>query len=662
MGGQEMALEEIRANLLDSEALKTLDERIKQAYDQLVLGIGRVAALTEASIVQLRYWEKQGLVTPKETANGKNREYTLTDLKKLMWISGVLLPVNGAKPADLARLFQEVPEFPDLLDAILDYQPLGPVVAMPVEKSLKTITHDSFYQFLCPALAEIILNLLWKRLESDTGFFIPISREERSTLFENTDVNVALQSLGEGIFCFVDKSKAAHFWVQDPIFFQDPDDYQLKRMRIASDAFRVSMYALWRKGHSPPPEMDIDKMDADLADALARLLNLLLELAEKRKTISFPSVMYSSHTTSTDLTLSHLSMLVDHVVVQGHKDKPWTFCCFLAPDNSEDPRYQHTLTIIAQSRKSPHSLRARLEPREGISSFAYRTGQIVNVDFAEQEPRIARREVEETTESAIAVPIGCLDDSDAVLYVASSRPQAFTRSDELLLALLGHLAATKLLSNGLTKQQICTGRIQSIVSLEHPYTMDPRFRCFRTNDQFLRTIEEKIKHITEQGSRKGFALLAVDIDKSHDIWDEHRDEALLKDAWRWVGKVTQYTLRSELKSEVELYRIHVDRYAAIIDIEDDNQIFDLAKGMHDSLRPWPVHVSRSDWALPPIKFTTRFAIVLTKVEEVETLPMNYREIRQSLVHRLHSVLRFGKREGGNLIAYWGQDGPEQLDG
>lgn len=649
-----MALQDLRAKVLDSKALEKLDERIKKAYHHLAMGIGMVSRLTGASPVQLRYWEKQGLILSKDVGNGQNREYSFADLKRLMWITQVLS--ESAKPADLVRFLEEAPQSSELLDAILAYQQPGPAVAMPVEKNLDTIARDSLYHFLCPHLGEIILTLLWGSLQCNTGFAIPISGAEEYTLRENGDINEALRTFGESILCFVDSGSTVHFWIQNPMYFQNPDAYRLKQAQIESDVFRRPVCLLDPHGHSLPTP------HTDLSDVLARLLKLILRTTEDWKRTGFATFAYSSHTTPVDLALSHLNMLADYIIeLVVEREKAWSFCCLLTPANPEDPRHHHTLTIDAQSRKSPHRLGTILKPREGISSFAYLTGQIVNVGFAEQEPRIARRGVEMNTKSAIAVPIGYLEDSDAVLYVASNHPEAFTRSDELILALLGHLMATRRTLSG-PPQLACASRIQSIVS--NPRVMDPLFQCFHTSDQFLRAIEERVEGIREQSSGKGFALLTVDIDESHkEIWEKRRDRAMLKGAWQWIGKATRNALESILGTKIELYRIYVDRYTAILDTGHNGQeILNLGKRLHETLTIGPVHVDRSDWKSPPVEFTTRVAIVLAESEEIETLPMNSRGIRESLVDRLHTVLRFGKDDGGNLVAYWSQEGPQRFDG
>jgi DNA-binding transcriptional MerR regulator/GGDEF domain-containing protein len=642
-----MALQDLRAILLDNETLKTLDERIQKAYNRLVVSIGTMSNLTGASVVQLRYWDKRNLITSKAGGNGNKREYSLADLKRLIWITQVL-SLEGAKPSDIARFFEKVPESQELLDAILAYQPSGSVLAMPAEKNLNTITYASFYEFMGPHLGQFILTLLWNSLHPETGFVIPISGEG-GPFPENGDINDALRILGESVFCFVDNISNVHFWVQNPIYFQSPDAYKLEQMKIASDVFQGPLYLLSRHGHAPSNAMHTE------LDALAHLLKLIVQWAEEWKSIGVPAVSLSSHTTQKDLTLLHLSMLTDYIIgLAAEREKPWTFGCLLAPANPEDPRHRHTLTIVAQSKESPHPLGTVLEPREGISSFAYKTGQIVNVGFAEQEPRIARREVEETTKSAIAVPLSCLEDSDAVLYVASDHPTTFTPSDELLLALLGNLVAKRQVLNGLT-QQACVNRIRSIVS--DPCVVDSLFRGFGTNDQFLKTLERRIEHI-QDGSGDDFSLLTVDIDNSHAIWDKVHDEALLKDAWQWIGKATQ----NFLKPEDRLYRIYVDRYAAILDIDDQKEILKLAERLHKALKVGLIHVGRSGWDHPPVQFTTRVAIVLAKSEVIRSLPMNPQERRQFLVDRLHEVLRFGKRRGGDLIAYWTPQGPEQFGG
>lgn len=650
-----MAFQDLRAKVLDIKALEKLDERIKKAYNHLTMGIGMVSRLIGASPVQLRYWEEQGLIPHKDTGNGQKRGYSLADLKRLMWITQVLS--EGARPADLVRFLEEAPQPRELLDAILAYQQPGPAVAMPVEKNLDTVARDSLYQFLCPHLGEIILTLLWGSLQCNSGFVIPISGAKEYTLRENGDVNEALRAFGESMLCFVDSGSTVHFWIQNPTYFQNPDAYRLEQAQIESDVFRRPVFLLDPHGHSLPAP------HTDLSNVLAHLLKLIFRLTEDRKKTGFATFVHSSHTTPADLALSHLNMLADYIVELGvEREKAWSFCCLLTPANPEAPRHHHTLTIVANSRKSPHRLGTILEPREGISSFAYLTGQIVNVGFAEQEPRIARYEVEKDTQSAIAIPIGCLTDSDAILYVASNHPGAFTESDELILALLGHLMATRRTLSG-PPQLACASRIQSIVS--NPHVMDPLFQCFHTSDQFLRAIEERVEDIRERSSGKGFALLTVDIDESHkEIWEKRRDRAMLKGAWQWIGKTTRNVLESILGTEIELYRIYVDRYAAILDTGHNGQeILNLGKRLHETLTVGPVHVDRSDWKSPPVKFTTRVAIVLAKSEEIETLPMNSREIRELLVDRLHTVLRFGKDdEGGNLVAYWSQEGPRRFDG
>jgi hypothetical protein len=652
-----MAFQDLRAKALDIEALEKLNERIKRVYNHLAMGIGMVSRLTGASPVQLRYWEKQGLTHYKDTGNGRRREYSLADLKRLMWITQVLSPesAESAKPADIVRFFEEAPQPRQLLDAILAYQQPGPVVAMPVERNLDTITRDSFYQFLCPRLGEIILTLLWGSLRCNTGFVIPVSGTEEYPLLENGDINEALRAFGESVLCFADGDSTVHFWIQNPMYFENPNVYRLEQAQIESDVFQRPVYLLGPRRHPLPAPR------TDLSEVLARLLKLILRTTEDWKRTGFATFVYSSHTTPADLTLSHMKMLTDRIVeLADARESAWSFCCLLTPANPEDPRHHHTLTIIAQSRKSPHCLGTTLKPREGISSFAYLTGQVVNVRFAEQERRIARYEGEKDTQSAIAIPIGCLADSDAILYVASDHPEAFTGSDELILALLGHLMATRPTLSGLPRQA-CASRIQSIVS--NPQVMDPLFQCFHTSDQFLRAIEERIEQIRGQSPGKSFALLTVDIDESHKIWEKHRDTAILKGAWQWVGKATRNALGSTVGTEIELYRIYVDRYAAILDTGHDGQeILNLGKRLHETLRVGPVHVDHSALSSPPVKFTTRVAVVLADSEEVEALPMNSREIRQLLVDRLHGVLRFGKVHKGDHVAYWSHEGPKRFDG
>src|SRR5260370_15227881 len=107
----------------------------------------------------------------------------------------------------------------------------------------------------------------------------------------------------------------------------------------------------------------------------------------------------------------------------------WRFCNLFLPQDTSPPLQQRILVVRAHSKYAPMALSAmRLSvTRPGLTFKAYQSGHVIYRPGV-KPPDLAYRELEETTQSAIALPIADEDGlSGASLYTHSNDKDACCR-------------------------------------------------------------------------------------------------------------------------------------------------------------------------------------------------------------------------------------------
>jgi DNA-binding transcriptional MerR regulator len=562
--------------LLDQDVLQEVDELVLQILDAIKVNIGEMERLTGASVAQLRYWEKQDLIEP-EREKGKRpvREYTLTDLRRILWLTR-FFSSNGWTPKKVKQMFKAEPLSTHLLDAALDPAWYGPVVSLAVPLSSRGYTEQvsqlSLFNFLAPRVAKACLSLICGGLRTNTGFAmtIPCLGNDFPDGLDDLpkNLNGELLSLGKGLLCFHDAHGLTSLLIRNVLYLDDANNFEYALI----DSERVGKVVVIGVD---PAELG-EAVCSDKSDyryrALERMLAFLLRQVRRQEEAGHISPVYSIHSGSAVSVDQRLDDLANVAVELG--EEQWDFCCVLAPSHRSTLWDRADLEIVGRSKKCPHSRDVRLERREGISGLAFALEQIVSVPDISQEPHlIARYSAEKEIQSAIAVPASYAGKCQGVVYVASKHKNAFDKEDEAVLALLGLAVAQVLTTNTAVRQ--FDDMIGHIV--EHPKISDPSFSSFKTKDDFKADLITKIRNAQNEATERALWLLAVDINDSRRLRtdeDGTREEWLLKTCWQRVGttfarSLSQFPAIRDLPNGAEgkpvLYRTKVDQYVATLE-------------------------------------------------------------------------------------------------
>src|SRR5258708_27106193 len=200
------------------------------------------------------------------------------------------------------------------------------------------------------------------------------------------------------------------------------------------------------------------------------------------------------------VTDAMLNGLTNMVIAVGGKTPDgrsrWHFCNLFLPQDTSLPLQQRVLEVRAHSKHAPVEVSTmRLYvAHPGLTFRAYQTGHVIYRPRV-APPDLAYREQEESTRSAIALPIAG-EDGLAVtsLYITSDEIKDFSKVDQRACRLITRMIED-LLATYQTPRQITAG-LSNVIS--NPGLVDGSFRDFLSENDFINDLEELLTSIHVQ--------------------------------------------------------------------------------------------------------------------------------------------------------------------
>ena len=685
----------IKEYLQQQEVQERIQQSLQQARSNVMVSISRAASLFGFSESQLREWEKKGLLTAIIRDENGRRHYTTYELSKLAVFQELFKQGNYA-PSDIP------PDFDDLWEHIESEEhhnlakPLFPVVIteaisqtpaprMYIDQRIEYAVQEVFWRYFTAQALRLSLMLICEDIpDTYAGLILPFGPNARF-ISDPKD----LSTLGEVLVGWLDKNGTFDTFLESTPSFEHPSDFRIERLRAAGEENSLldcTMIVIQRKARS-----------LDLTLPLVQTIRRLLAVVYDNVTQWKPAFSHGMRDYLYQATDFHgnivpyddvLDKLMEMVIQIGGKsaEEPgrglWRFCSLLLPENADRPLQKHSLVIRTQSSKSPYKVGIGEVSAEipGLSLRAYQSGNIIyRPDISAKDLILAYYEQEQFARSAIALPIIKEDGlSIGVLYIASEEPHAFPVETQRVLRLIGTMIEELLLTYQ-ARQQVSGRRIDL---LDHPGIVDPAFKAFLTENDFVQDLESLLTTIQKSDKNcstadinpttdaEAVSFIGIDIDNQSILAARYGDRVA-----RNLSRAVGVRLRSHLNllttlSHQRIYHVNADRYYLLLDRmsldearKQAEQIRIALQGSYliDAQRPSNEHSKLPVTMLELPDITVRLGVPSYTDNKLKQILQRYDEktavfeVRALITGALDLVLDKGRLEGGNTIISWDYD-------
>jgi DNA-binding transcriptional MerR regulator/GGDEF domain-containing protein len=682
-------IEKLRDFLQDKTVQQHILENIQRTQTEARVTIGRAAELFDFSEARLREWDRLGLLRPvrsKDTSG--QRQYSLAELSKLAIISELIKAGYSANeiPPNIDEIWQEIER--SSAREILEKRP-------SIDQRVEEASEQRFWRYYASHALQLALALICENIpNSIAGLVLPMQRRNVASVKLDPE---KLPTLGPCIVCWLSQNHTFHTFYTPAPSFEYPSDFRVYGlMSIEESEPQDRTYVVLQRQTRPVP------LNHTAVRIIRRLLApLYKEVDDWQKYLGkgFRDIIYTapnfSYTNQSDALLTKIAERIIHLGGEAAPNEPrWRFCCILIPNNPSIPMQLRSLVVQAQSRWSPHVVRATfVTPDTSIPSLSLRAFQSGHIlyrpvvspgDFLE-DSMIAYRELEEPVGSAIAIPVGGEDGNpSAIIYIVSAMPYAFPYEDQVLLRFVGRMI-DELLTTYQTHQKMGQ-KLNSIV--KNPGLVDPLFKDYLSQNHFLNDVEALLTQIQERedledamkvmstdiqdektlASGDVVSFISIDIDNQSHLASKYGDH-LSRNLSKVLGEQIQQQIGTMFTKPIEskLYHIYADRYFLLLNHLSLTQAREAAERLRLTLQG-AYHVP----ALPSSAYQSGVRVELLELSGItvrlgvtsylytklyEVLQRYERKtaiyhLSASIVHFLDTALSLGKQRGGNIIISW----------
>ena len=508
--------------------------------------------------------------------------------------------------------------------------------------------------------------------DTKAGLIIPLQQKEA---LKKSYLPGDQPKVGPSLVGWLNKNRSFNSFLDMDPSFQFPSDYLIQLLPIVGDKQQDNVLIVIQR------EANALSLSISLVETVRRMLDLLYQHVEQWKSCfdygtrdwEYQITDFANPNASDEV----LNSLADMIVELGGKtlngQDRWHFSLLFLPKEPDLPLQQRNLVVRAQSQCSPHQAGVTSVHMKdpGLSFRAYQSGHIIyRPKIAPQDIILAYRELEETTHSAIAIPIAGDDGlSIAALYIASTEVDAFSITDHRVLRLITRLIE-ELLMTYRARQQV-TGRIGEWIT--NPGVVDTSFREFLSENEFIDDVEALLTEIhshnlTEQESEEVVSFIAIDIDNQGSLATIYGDQ-IARNLSREVGLRIRGQLRL-LSNFRRLYHVNADKYYLLL----QGMLLDEARNRAELLRQalggdYRLNARRVVMGRPMLpaelleipKVTVRLGVSAYEYKKLKEVFRRYSpesaiaRVRGLIMNSLDEVLERGQREGGNCIISWDPD-------
>jgi DNA-binding transcriptional MerR regulator/GGDEF domain-containing protein len=676
-----------------------LRESLHQARENVMVTISEAARLFNFTENQLRDWEEHKLLQPLRSTG--RRLYPVQELEKLALIRE-LMNENFAPseiPPDIDKIWQAISSSRERSSVLSGRQGREKTAVLTINQRIEDARSHLFWSYFVSHALHLSLKLICEDVpNTSAGLVLPLEPEVDVRAIRRVE---DLAQLGEALVARIGPSGSSHTLLMPELTFEYATDYRLLPLTVMKD--------------DQPEEVPIDNtlifiqrrarrlmLSAPVVETIRRLLRPIYDDVERSRS-SFGVGMRDTLIPSTNLNSSAnddiiLDGLAEMVVrLGGHTaegELRWRFCCILLPQDTMLPLHQRTLVVRAQSKYSPYRLgKTMITPdnyADSPSIRALQSGHIVYLPkISRTDTSIAFREQEEPIRSAIAIPIGGEDGlAVAVLYVASAEIAAFSNSDQRVLRMICRMAEEALKTYTIRRQTV--QKLTDII--EKPALVDPFFRDFLSENDFIRDVEEILSAIqagileksigsgypepmsrdmdaeAEKTAGRCVSFISIDVDKQSSVANKYGD-LVTRNLAQAVGMRIKDHFPALVKEQGEhwLYHIYADRFYILMEDIALERMREIAERLRlglagtyklDALQTSVDQSTRPESKLEIYDVTVRFGVTSYPYPKLREMLQLYpaedavAEVRSVISSALSVSLEKGRDEGGNVVFAW----------
>jgi DNA-binding transcriptional MerR regulator/GGDEF domain-containing protein len=680
-------IERVKKYLQDKEVQERVTKRMNDARSKATVTISKAAGLFEFSEIQLREWEKRGLLKserttlPEDSKTSKgHRQFSPDELDKLALIKELM--DRGYTISDIPQnvddIWQQVKggkngQISANGDHEIKYIPTSERV--PVDKLVETAEEEHFWRFFISQALRLTLLLICEEMPGTiAGIFLPFEHKEPGL---NIDSPQDISKIGPALVGWIGANQAFYAFFESDPTFDYPSDFRIEHLNG------------WDKNICPAPIFVIQRKSRPIAvteiqvASIQRILSLIYAHVNewlqyfgygRRDWIEF-TTNFGLNQNVTDGLLDRMMNTIVELGGEEFGSMRWKFCNLFLPEDSSLPMQQRIIRVRAHSSQSPASLSSTIltVARPGLTYRAYQSGQVFyRHHMTPKDTLLAYTDIEESTRSAIAIPLSGYDGMiAAAIYIASEQPNAFSLIDQSALRLM-----TRMLEELLATYQarlFVSGKMSE--ALIRPKIVDNSFREFLSEEDFIDEFEKLLNDILEQGDEtqlegKEVSFIVLDIDKQTPVAIKYGDRAA-RNLSHEVGVKLQGRLKVQSNPEFRrVYHVGADQYFLKLpemSLEDARNLAEklrqLLRGNYsvDVRRPMAGRPALPDELLVLPNVTVRLGVSNYTFLKLKEVLGRYKvggavaETRTLILNNFLQSLKIGQDNKGDCIVSWDHD-------
>src|SRR6266566_7488964 len=570
-------VERIRKHFQDKVVQERITKHMLDAHSKATVTISRAAKLFNFSESQLREWEKRGLLKTERTALSEDsktstghRQFSPDELDKLALIRELIDQKYSVSeiPQSIDVIWKQIvgdQQYPVLTTPSQDNNRAREVEHHPIDTHVDAADGEYFWRFFVSQALRLSLLLICEEMPGTiAGLFLPLEHKEPGPrIVFPQDISQA----GPSLVGWIGANQAFYASYELAPTFDYPSD------------FRIEYLPEWNENICPAPIITIQRKTRAIVvtDIQVASIQRILELVYKHADDWLPYFGtgrrdWVEHVTNFGLNPNVVDALLDRMMNaivelggEKHGSKRWKFCNLFLPQDPSLPMEQRTIRVRAHSDDSSARLSSQILTLQdpGLTYRAYQSGQVIyRSHITQTDALVAYHDTEESTQSAIAIPLGSADGMVAgAIYIASDEVDAFSSADLRALRLM-----TRMLEELLATYQarlFVSGKLSETIA--RPRVVDSSFREFLSEEDFIDEFEHLLSDIHKQDDAvqlegKEISFIVLDIDKQTPLAIKYGDRAA-RNLSREVGMKLQGQLRLQSNYEFrKVYHVGADRY------------------------------------------------------------------------------------------------------
>ncbi|WP_161977246.1 MerR family transcriptional regulator [Dictyobacter kobayashii] len=699
----ERNLQRIAKHLKDEAAQRRVHHNIQRGRNEVTVTIGRASRLFGFSESQLRDWEKMGLIKPirpKEDTEARQitgqRQYSFAELDKLAIIRELLDEAHltpGAIPPNINEIWSALASPTQTTTSHLFADEVEDLFVSPIAQSQDdninkrvTLAYRDLagWRFYASRVLWMALLLIYEDVPGFyAGLVLPAHDYNADEILREP---ASLQMVGESLVGWLGQTSSFFTFLTSAPVFEYPSDYIVQplcppelRMRLPNSIARRTLIVVQRD------EIQHIRRQEKAIRTVLRLLEPLYEeqhqwqhyMGEGRQDVIAPAMDFTPKLTDAILTgLTNMTIRLGGKTPDGQQR--WQDCCILLPNNMSLPLQQRSLIVRAKSQQARHTVGVTsVTPERHVTSLSIRAYQsshiIYRPELAREDIMALQRDLEGPIQSNIAVPISGEDGHPiGVLYVTSYDQDAFSEEDQRILRIIAKI----------TEELLYTYKIRRQIAdtlpdlLDDPATVDPLFKDFASESDFLNDLAEVLTTIKQQVERqqeltipteidgpvKEISFIAIDIDShvQESIANSYGDQTL-HNLNKAIGLRIHDLLPALFSNHLNctLYHIYGGIYCLLLrgfTLERTKSNAErLRKALEGSIALKQSELPGGTLTLPTI--SVHLGVTWYPYDKLAEFlaPRHMRsvtDVRSTLYHSLDFALKLGTDTGGNIIYAW----------